>query len=504
MFTAVKSTVLSLVTRTEHRHQSAMCNVATESVRARGRARTFAWLRRIRLLVLATLVFTPSVVQAADFFVRTDGNNSNPGTTNSAAGAWLTIQKAADTMLAGDKTFVVTGTYNELVVPLNGGTAIDPIVYEALGNVVLNGGNTLCYAFQVQDLNYITIDGFEFTNYLDCGDSHANAYFDNSSFGQVLNNVFHDTGRDAIAFRGTSSNGLAHNNLIYNMDDDGITPAGSGNHTVRNNTIFNIGVLTGAGGWAMESAATAGNVYENNIFWDGIDNTSVATYSYNDYINGVLPGTGNISAIPLFINTAAGDFHLSQILSGQGSDSPAVDAGGVTAASLALDNRSTRTDSGADIGTVDQGYHYPNGISGPVLDIVKRAFLLDGTPIPTGATIPNFVEFKYLLYINNPGIGRGDVTVRDVLDPAFQYQAATIQVDNSVVECAVAVCTAAEELTIFTAVDGAAFLSDAVDVDTASFNGSDTVDAGDGNVANAQLNINADAVWAILFSVKMP
>ena len=29
-------------------------------------------------------------------------------------------------------------------------------------------------------------------------------------------------------------------------------------------------------------------------------------------------------------------------------------------------------------------------------------------------------------------------------------------------------------------------------------------DAGNGTVANAQLDINADAVWALLFSVKLP
>ena len=139
------------------------------------------------------------------------------------------------------------------------------------------------------------------------------------------------------------------------------------------------------------------------------------------------------------------------------------------------------------------------------LTIVKTAFELDGTPIATGATIPYFVEFKYMLYINNPGIARSDVTVRDVLDAAFQYQTATIQVDNSVAECALTVCTAAEELAIFTAVNGAAFLSDAMDGDVASYTGASlSVDAGDGNVANLQLDINADAVWAILFSVKMP
>ena len=146
-------------------------------------------------------------------------------------------------------------------------------------------------------------------------------------------------------------------------------------------------------------------------------------------------------------------------------------------------------------------------LEGPAqsFSIVKRAFLPDGTPILTGATIPNFMEFKYLLYINNTGVAVSDVSVRDVLDAAFQYQAGTIKVDNSVAECALIVCTSAEELTIFTAVDAAAFLSDAVDGDVASYTGaSSSVDAGNSTEANLQLNINADAVWAVLFSVKMP
>jgi hypothetical protein len=63
----------------------------------------------------------------------------------------------------------------------------------------------------------------------------------------------------------------------------------------------------------------------------------------------------------------------------------------------------------------------------------------------------------------------------------------------------------AEELTIFTAVDGAAFLSDAPDGDVGSYTGASlSVDAGNENVGNLQLDINADQVWALLFSVKMP
>ena len=138
------------------------------------------------------------------------------------------------------------------------------------------------------------------------------------------------------------------------------------------------------------------------------------------------------------------------------------------------------------------------------LNIVKRAFWSDGTPIPTGATIPSGVEFKYLLYINNQVGAETDVSVRDVLGSLFQYQAGTIQVDNAVSECAAAACTPAEDQTIFSSIDATPFLDDSVDGDVASFTAGTTIDAGDGTVGNAQLNINGDSVWAILFSVKIP
>jgi len=142
-------------------------------------------------------------------------------------------------------------------------------------------------------------------------------------------------------------------------------------------------------------------------------------------------------------------------------------------------------------------------VTAAVPGVIKRAFWPDGTPIPTASLIPSGVEFKYMLYINNSGGAVSDVSVRDVLDPAFLYQTPTIQVDNSVVECALAVCTPAEEQTIFTAVNGATVLTDALGDDVVSYS-APNLDAGDGNVGNLQLNVNADAVWALLFSVKMP
>ncbi|MFQ6006544.1 MAG: choice-of-anchor Q domain-containing protein [Woeseia sp.] len=178
--------------------------------------------------------------------------------------------------------------------------------------------------------------------------------------------------------------------------------------------------------------------------------------------------------------------------------SPAIEAGTNTGCP-ATDQRGVARPIGAtcDIGAFEAAL--------PALMLTKTAFWADGTPIPTGATIPSGVVFKYLIYINNRNAAVSDVSVRDVLDPAFQYQAGSIQVDNSVAQCAAAICTPAEEQAIFAAVAAAAFLTDAADGDVASYTGaSSSIDAGNGNVANLQLDINANAVWALLFSVKMP
>jgi hypothetical protein len=294
------------------------------------------------------------------YYVRTDGADTNPGLSNTPGGAWLTVQKAASTMVAGDAVRVQSGTYPETVTPLNGGTAAEPITYLAEGVVVIEGGNVRCKAFDLVGTGYVIIDGFEITNQPDCGGADSAVDINNSNNVTVRNNIIHDTGRDGVYFGGTSANGLVENNLIYNIDDDGSTPVGAGSHTYRNNTFAGT-----FGGWTLENGL-ASNLFEDNIFWGGsIQDTSLGTFNYNDYNGGALPGTGNFSSNPLFVNAATFDFHLSHIASGQGSDSPAIDTGSDTATNQGLDTRTTRTDNVTDIGTVDLGFHYDPAVAPP-------------------------------------------------------------------------------------------------------------------------------------------
>jgi parallel beta-helix repeat protein len=290
------------------------------------------------------------------YYVRTDGSDANTGLSNTAGGAWLTIQTAADTMTAGDTVLVQPGTYPETVAPLNAGTGSQPITYQAEGLVVVDGGNSRCKAFNISGTGYLVIDGFEITDQPDCDGSDAAVDVNNANNVTIRNNTIHDTGRDAIYFKGTSANGLVENNLIYNIDDDGSTPIGGGNHIFRNNTFA--GTI---GGWTLEDGL-ATNLFENNIFWAAsIENTGLGTFNYNDYNGAALTGTGNISSDPLFI----GGYYLSHIAAGQGTDSPAIDAGSDAATNLGLDTKTTRTDTATDTGTVDLGYHYDPALAPP-------------------------------------------------------------------------------------------------------------------------------------------
>ena len=68
---------------------------------------------------------------------------------------------------------------------------------------------------------------------------------------------------------------------------------------------------------------------------------------------------GNISANPRFATGLLDGYYLSQIKSGQGINSPALNAGSNYASAVGLVGYTTRTDDVRDEGIVDIGYHHP-------------------------------------------------------------------------------------------------------------------------------------------------
>ncbi len=138
--------------------------------------------------------------------------------------------------------------------------------------------------------------------------------------------------------------------------------ADSGGDTYTNCTFAGNRATSTYGGGVWGAATTS---VVNSIFWDntataGDPQVYPATAGVNstDIQAGWGSGSGNLDADPLFATGPDGDYYLSEDAAGQPGDSPCIDAGNDTAANLGLENRTTRTDSINDSGTVDLGYHY--------------------------------------------------------------------------------------------------------------------------------------------------
>jgi len=132
------------------------------------------------------------------------------------------------------------------------------------------------------------------------------------------------------------------------------------------------------------------------------------------------------------------------------------------------------------------------------MSLNKMAFLADGTQLTSGATLPRGTEVRFVIYIDNTtNFPINDVSIQDVLDPAFAYQAGSMLVDNTIP-------AGSTQAVIYTTVNNSGTaLTDASGDDVASLTGA-TINVGDQvDAGNSQLDAAANRVWAVLFKVLM-
>jgi hypothetical protein len=82
------------------------------------------------------LLLACSLAGGAQYWVATNGDDSNPGTKERP---WLTVGKAASVARGNDFIHVTAGTYDEKVTPAHSGSAGTYITYKGEGNPVIRG-----------------------------------------------------------------------------------------------------------------------------------------------------------------------------------------------------------------------------------------------------------------------------------------------------------------------------------------------------------------------------
>jgi fibronectin type 3 domain-containing protein len=100
-------------------------------------------------ILIATLGLLAQTALATTYYVAKTGDNSNSGT--SLAAPFLTIQKAATNMVAGDSCYIRQGTYRETVTPANSGTSSARITFAPYAGekVVVSGADVLNLSWSV-------------------------------------------------------------------------------------------------------------------------------------------------------------------------------------------------------------------------------------------------------------------------------------------------------------------------------------------------------------------
>jgi parallel beta-helix repeat protein len=260
------------------------------------------------------------------FYVATTGSDTAAG---SAIAPWKTLQKAANTLVAGDTVHVAAGTY----VGFNrygksSGTAAAPISFLADPGVVINHvPSTGLPNDSVADINieasgnYYIIQGFTIQG---AGTQKAGIRVTDSDNTQILNNAV-DRAFTGIFVSYSQGVVVQGNTCTNSTDQHGIYMSGDQNYVVRGNTLvgnnwdgLHLNIVDGVGtpnsGGLIENNVIRGNtlsgmdiegvtnsVFRNNLVYGNVKHGF--TLHNLDQTGPTPPCTGN-----LFVNnTAAGN-----------------------------------------------------------------------------------------------------------------------------------------------------------------------------------------------------
>jgi hypothetical protein len=206
------------------------------------------------------------------YYVAPTGSDSNPGTESQP---WQTIQKAADTLVAGDTVYIRAGTYEEQVIPLNSGSAGDYITYAAYpGETVTIDGSSITLPayetglFVVEDTNYIKVSGLRVVN-AGPNDNNAGIYVDNAHHIIIENNYTYNTVSSGIGVWDGSDIIIDGNEVRLACNDgeqEDITVSGTDTFEIKNNHVHEGGPGTNGGeGITVKGGATNGKIYKNHV-----------------------------------------------------------------------------------------------------------------------------------------------------------------------------------------------------------------------------------------------
>lgn len=229
----------------------------------------------------------PAASTGSVYFVAATGSDSNPGTE---ARPWRTVQKAADTLVAGDTVYIRAGTYHEQVVPQNSGSADNYITYAAYpGETVTIDGSSVTLSadfaglFEISHKSYIRVSGLRAIN---AGplDNNAGILVDVSHHIIVEHNYTYNTASSGIGVWASDDVTIAGNTIEHcctHVSQECLTVAETDWFEVKDNEVFD----SPQEGIIVKDNSSNGKVYRNHVHHVG--STGLYVDSWNRYTHDV-------------------------------------------------------------------------------------------------------------------------------------------------------------------------------------------------------------------------
>jgi len=227
---------------------------------------------KIALLSLAAGLILSITASANTFYVSTTGADTNPG---SQAQPWRTIQKAVDTIAAGDTIIVKPGTYAGCRIGKSGSiNGSCTLMAETPGTVIINSlspANRHQSLIEIENfsatIRYWVIDGFELA-----GAQRYGIDLRDTDFITVQNCKAHNSGLTGI-FLAFCYHPLIQNNESYSNGEHGIYQSNSGDFpTIIGNRLhhnFAAGIhMNGDRNFTPGDGVISFAVVEKNIIWE--------------------------------------------------------------------------------------------------------------------------------------------------------------------------------------------------------------------------------------------
>jgi hypothetical protein len=241
----------------------------------------------------------------ASYFVSPSGSDAGPGTSGEP---WLTLQRAASAVGAGDAVTVRAGTYAGFSLTADG-TAAAPITFHGESGAVINRRNPATDGgIDLDGADFVTVEGF---NVINCGVGVRSA----NNTGVVLRNNEVDVNVTAGILASASQNILIQGNTVGRTSQGAgirITTGSDGGAVVGNRVFDNFsrgillegdktapgsdGVVTGA---RVEGNTLLGHGHGGgaSLELDGVTaSTVVNNLVYKAHADAIGLGTGNAAA----------------------------------------------------------------------------------------------------------------------------------------------------------------------------------------------------------------